>query len=218
MDFRWVGDDYLHPRMLTHVTTREIIQNPSCAVQTQASTTFCYFMIERVMLIHNTIWVYFPNLHLNYDFRVEICGFRIKTDLPYGQTSQSVTGNLPFITVPSHERQRTHAVTTLLFLNSLLRLTTPAKTASLGIHRWPVAGNKRPIMMKVCLCNNIAMICMYMKTSSKWKHFPGYWPFVRRMHQSPANSPHKVNKHDAGDLRRHRAYYDVTVVKQTFSG
>ena len=25
----------------------------------------------------------------------------------------------------------------------------------------------------------------------KWKHFPRYWPFVRGMHQSPVNSPHK---------------------------
>ena len=25
----------------------------------------------------------------------------------------------------------------------------------------------------------------------KWKHFPCYWPFVRRIHRSPVNSPHK---------------------------
>ena len=25
----------------------------------------------------------------------------------------------------------------------------------------------------------------------KWKHFPRYWPFVRGLHRSPANSPHK---------------------------
>ena len=25
----------------------------------------------------------------------------------------------------------------------------------------------------------------------KWKHFPCYWPFVRRIHQSPVNSTHK---------------------------
>ena len=68
-------------------------------------------MIERVMIIHNSMWVYFPNSQLNCCFRVEICGFRVKTDMPYGQTSQSVTGNMPFITVPSHERHRTHAVT-----------------------------------------------------------------------------------------------------------
>ena len=23
------------------------------------------------------------------------------------------------------------------------------------------------------------------------KHFPGYWPFVQGIHQSPVNSPHK---------------------------
>ena len=25
----------------------------------------------------------------------------------------------------------------------------------------------------------------------KWKHFPFYWPFVRRIHRSPLDSPHK---------------------------
>ena len=25
----------------------------------------------------------------------------------------------------------------------------------------------------------------------KWKHFPCYWSFMRRIHQSPVNSPHK---------------------------
>ena len=65
----------------------------------------------------------------------------------------------------------------------------------------------------------------------KWKHFPRYWPFVRAIHRSPVNSPHKgqwrgalmfslicvwingsVNNREAGDLRRYRAYYDVTVM------
>ena len=55
----------------------------------------------------------------------------------------------------------------------------------------------------------------------KWEHFPRYWPFVRGIHQSPVNSPHKghwrgalmfsliwvwingwVNNREAGDLRR----------------
>ena len=54
----------------------------------------------------------------------------------------------------------------------------------------------------------------------KWKHFPRYWPFVRGIHRSPVNSPHKgqwhgalmftlicaringcVNNREAGDLR-----------------
>ena len=65
----------------------------------------------------------------------------------------------------------------------------------------------------------------------KWKHFPSHWPFVRGIHRSPVNSPHKgqwcgalmfslicswingwVNKRKAGDLRCHHAHYDVTVM------
>ena len=73
----------------------------------------------------------------------------------------------------------------------------------------------------------------------KWKHFPRNWPFVRGIHRSPVNSLHtkasdaelwcflwsvpeqtveKNNNRDPGDLRRHRAQYDVTVImwrKQT---
>ena len=63
-----------------------------------------------------------------------------------------------------------------------------------------------------------------------WKHFPRYWPLVRGIHRPPVNSPHKgqwggalmfslmcawmngwVNNRGAGDLRCHRAHYDVTV-------
>ena len=65
----------------------------------------------------------------------------------------------------------------------------------------------------------------------KWKIFPRYWPFVWGIHQSSVNSPHKgqwrgalvfslicawingwINNGEAGDLRRHRAHYDVTVM------
>ena len=40
----------------------------------------------------------------------------------------------------------------------------------------------------------------------KWKHFPRYW--------STVDSPHKgwANNRDSGDLRRHDAHYDVTVM------
>ena len=65
----------------------------------------------------------------------------------------------------------------------------------------------------------------------KWKHIPRYWPFVRGIHRSPVNSPHKgqwcgalvfslicarinrwENNREAGDLRRHGAHYDVIVM------
>ena len=65
----------------------------------------------------------------------------------------------------------------------------------------------------------------------KWKHFPRYWPLVWGIHQSLVNSPHKgqwrgaltfslicawingwVNNGEMGNLRCHRAHYDVTVM------
>ena len=65
----------------------------------------------------------------------------------------------------------------------------------------------------------------------KWKHFPRYCPFVRGIHRSQVNSPHKgqwcgalmfslicawingwVNNREAGDWRCYCAHYDVTVM------
>ena len=65
----------------------------------------------------------------------------------------------------------------------------------------------------------------------KWKHFPRCWQFVRGIHRSPVNSPHKgqwrgalmfslicvwikgwVNNRKAGDSRRYRSHYDVIVM------
>ena len=65
----------------------------------------------------------------------------------------------------------------------------------------------------------------------KWKHVPRHWPFVGGIHRSLMNSPPKgqwsgalvfslicawtkswANNGDAGDLRRHRAHYDVIVM------
>ena len=64
----------------------------------------------------------------------------------------------------------------------------------------------------------------------KWKHFPRYWPFVQGVHRPPVNSPHKgqwpwalmfslictwingsINNRETGDLRRHRAHYDIVM-------
>ena len=73
----------------------------------------------------------------------------------------------------------------------------------------------------------------------KWKHFPRYWHFVRGIHWSPVDSPHKgqwrealmfsliwtnslTNTQTGGDLRRHHSYYDVTAMNRikwcTFAG
>ena len=66
----------------------------------------------------------------------------------------------------------------------------------------------------------------------KWKHFPRHWPFARGVHRPPMNSPCKgqwrgalmcslicawingcVNNREASDMTRHRAHYDVTLMK-----
>ena len=70
----------------------------------------------------------------------------------------------------------------------------------------------------------------------KWKHYPRHWPFVRGIHRSPVNSPHKgqwrgalmfslicvwidgaVNNRESGDSRRYRAHYDVTIMLNKMS-
>ena len=70
----------------------------------------------------------------------------------------------------------------------------------------------------------------------RWDHFPRYWPFVRGIHRSPVNPPHKVqwrgalmfslicsringwvNNGEAGDSSMHRAHYDVTVMYEICS-
>ena len=65
----------------------------------------------------------------------------------------------------------------------------------------------------------------------KWNNFLRYWPFVRGIHRSPVNSPHKgqwrgalmcslicvwtndwINNREVGDLRLDRGHYDVIVM------
>ena len=83
----------------------------------------------------------------------------------------------------------------------------------------------------ILLCFIVFCSCLVYDDVTKWKHFPRNWPFVRGIHQSPVNSLHKgqwrgalmfcliyawingwVNNREAGDLRRHRVHYDVTVM------
>ena len=66
----------------------------------------------------------------------------------------------------------------------------------------------------------------------KWKWFPLYWPFVRGIHWSPVDSPHRgpviwplmfsliwawtngwANNREASDLWWHHVLYDVNVMK-----
>ena len=95
-------------------------------------------------------------------------------------------------------------------------------------------GSKNPFSKKYI----IASICSNPNkhTAAWWRHqmehFRRYWPFVQEIHRSPVYSPQKgqwrgalmfslicawingwVNNRKGGDLRRHRAHYDVIVTK-----
>ena len=71
------------------------------------------------------------------------------------------------------------------------------------------------------------------RADSWWRHqmetFPCYWPFVRGIHRSQRPVTRSfdvslicswinswVNSRDAGDLRRHRAHYDDTLMCYSF--
>ena len=99
----------------------------------------------------------------------------------------------------------------------------------------------RNTIVKETLSNESLCLCLYRTANIvvfysdddviKWKHFPRNWPFVRGIHRSPVNSPHKgqwrgalmfslicvwindwVNNREAGHLRRYPARYDVIVM------
>ena len=80
--------------------------------------------------------------------------------------------------------------------------------------------------------STLKLLSMYHDDVIKWKYFARYWSFVRGIHRSPVNSPHKgpwrgtlmfslicaLNKRfskqswGCGDLRRQRSRYDVIVM------
>ena len=93
----------------------------------------------------------------------------------------------------------------------------------------PIKLDTNIIVMKVMSCYSMLLGHDDVIT---WKQFPRYGPFVRGIHRSPVNSPHKgqwhgalvfsficawinasVNHREAGDLRRHRAIHDVIVMQ-----
>ena len=82
-----------------------------------------------------------------------------------------------------------------------------------------------------CMCVGIYDMLFYHDDVIKWDHFPRYWTFVRGIHRSPVNSPHKgqwrgalmfslicvwindwVKNRKAGDLRRYHGHNDVIVM------
>ena len=90
------------------------------------------------------------------------------------------------------------------------------------------------LMMRMCVI--VLGFCQRHDDVIEWKHFLRYWPCVKGIHWSSVNSPHKGQWHealmfslscawtngwahcrDAGDLRYHRAHYDVIVMEATIN-
>ena len=115
-----------------------------------------------------------------------------------------------------HEQQLKHASTMRIWYLCIIYLCVSWRF----VPYYPLM----PSVIATCgMCNHDDVI--------KWKHFSRNWPFVRGIHRSPVNSPHKgqwrgalmyflicvwindwVNNREAGDLRPNRAHYDVTVM------
>ena len=92
------------------------------------------------------------------------------------------------------------------------------------------------ISQNICCC----VICKIMSCHDdviKWKHFPHYWQFVRGIHLSSVNFPHKgrwcraltfslifawincwVNNREAANLRGRHAHHDITVMSWPLIG
>ena len=104
------------------------------------------------------------------------------------------------------------------------------RSRALIMTQWMLLTSKCRLCALVPLCNP-GDVTRYKDDVIKWKHFPRYWPFVRGIHRSPVNSPHKgqwrgalmfslicawindwVNNGMAGNLRSHRAHCDVSVM------
>ena len=130
------------------------------------------------------------------------------------------------IIVTSHGR---HGVSTQRQLDCLLNswfILTTMKASKL----WPYMREQRASHVE-CVSMTWCHHGLIHDDVIKWKHFPRYWPFVRGIHRSPVNSPHKgqwrgalkfslicaqinrwVKNRKAGDLRRHQTHCDVIVM------
>ena len=112
-----------------------------------------------------------------------------------------------------------------------LGLNELIKTSFLSAYVWHWRTGELVLNLFLCF-TRVSNVPVIHDDVIKWKHFPRYWPFVRGIHRSPVNSPHKrqrrgalmfslisariigwVNNREAGDLRRIRPHYDVTVMK-----
>ena len=164
----------------------------------------------------------------------------VNITLIYLHTPRYTTSNLEFITfgpcivLVSGHRNFEWSTLTVRYQNKSSSWPAFQQVMSVGnTYRCPNA--EEPTLH--CIENDTptpAITCTH-DDVIKWKHFPRYWPFVRGIHRSPMNSPHKgqwrgalmfslncartngwANNGEVGDLRRYRAHYHVIVMSLLF--
>ena len=121
--------------------------------------------------------------------------------------------------------------------NTLMSRTSQSSYVSIG-HIWDsklyarFTGPKSDFPHFNYLKMEVVMMTSSNENVTEWKR---YWPYVRGIHRSPVNSPHKgqwrgasmfslicvwingwVNNREAGDLRHHCGRYDVIVILSTY--
>ena len=135
-------------------------------------------------------------------------------------SNESIVGTLGCVFVETHSSGVTKCTTGFYMTFSIIINNKPSVDIFARSSSWMIDYMER------------SMSCPKHDDVIKWKQFPRYWSFVRGIYRSPVNSPHKgqwrgalmfslicvwingwVNNREAGDLRRHRAHYDVSVMK-----
>ena len=97
---------------------------------------------------------------------------------------------------------------------------------------WEGKSGESKVGIMICVCTaSVVWDVVLMMTSPNGNKFPRFWHCVQGIHRWPVNSSHKgqwrgdlmfsliyawingwVNNREAGDVRRHRAHHDVTVM------
>ena len=135
---------------------------------------------------------------------------------------------------------RKYNIVTLILISVPSAILWSARDSSRGsvfLPRSTSVYGMRLLLLMCCVASiSIPSIVTTHDDVIKWKHFPRNWPFVREIHRSPVNFPHKgqwrgalmfsliyawindwVNNREAGDLRRQHGHYDVIVMAVTLT-
>ena len=157
--------------------------------------------------------------------------------LPFHHMStQSYYLSLQLVTMPALQVNKDRGYAWVILAAGFLLSVIKSSNAMVGIMLVEMSHYYNVPMVTITLIGalqtGVGQTCgKYHDDVIKWNPFPRYWPFVRGIHRSPVNSPHKgqwrgalmfslicawindwVNNREAGDLRRHLGHYDVNVV------